>query len=405
MGSAKLFLPLLFGTYIYYVASWLIFILISKFGSYEALGMYSVSLALCMPVVTFFNFNLREMQANFLVSKVEIKDFIHVRVIASFISFFILCAVVVFYESYTYLIPMAVAVFAYKITEMLNEVPIGFHQSRKEHTAIFVLYFSRALIIIAFVLAALIFFDNLTGGLFLASLVLLVITVVKFIRISEPGSLYVFSFENTLKIVKKGWVMGLGAFITSLIVSLPRLFLEHYEGSAAVGVYTALTLLPFAGSVFIVSLGHSMSTSMAISFKDKEMKRFTKQASAVIGVSLLAGLVLTGLFYVMPDFILNTLFSSEMLAYSGELIYFGLFSILLYLFNILIFPLLAMGIYLVQFAVSIIQVSLFTLIYLAGDNSGIHWIAVSLNWSLAVALIIEIMIFYYALKRAKGSQI
>ncbi|MDL2345032.1 hypothetical protein QOL99_12845 [Deinococcus sp. MIMF12] len=151
------------------------------------------------------------------------------------------------------------------------------------------------------------------AGVALAGLVVLVAHDLPLARRLAPGGWWTRHIPADLPrlALPLGVVMGLVSFGSTL----PRLFLEHAHGSAAVGVFSALSSVTVVGSLVVVALGTALTTRLSHLFASGERGGFVRLTLGLSGAAALFGVGLTLLAVVAGGPLLELLYGPD---YAGE---------------------------------------------------------------------------------------
>lgn len=82
--------------------------------------------------------------------------------------------------------------------------------------------------------------------------------------------------EVIRRLLGRGVPLGAATMLIALNVSVPRFFLERYEGTAELGVFAAIAALFVAGTTVVTALGESSSPRLARHYGDGEAEEFKR---------------------------------------------------------------------------------------------------------------------------------
>jgi O-antigen/teichoic acid export membrane protein len=107
-----------------------------------------------------------------------------------------------------------------------------------------------------------------------------------------PGETY---FHLDWRVARKLFLLSLplGIVMTliSLNVNIPRYLLEHYRGSAELGIFASLAYMLVAVSMVVNSLGQSSTVRLSYMFADRQFAKFRKLMLRLIGIGCGIGIV------------------------------------------------------------------------------------------------------------------
>lgn len=306
------------GNLLYAGAQWGFLILLAKFLNPAAVGQFAFALAITAPTIIFANQGLTGLQATDARGEFTFRDYLRTRLLTTGVAYALIVGL-----TWVLRWPAVVLVVgASKATEALCDIKYGHYQQhdRMDRTARSMVL--RGALSLACTAAALYLYRSVTwaaGGLVVANIAVLALYDFRqeiFSREQQAGNeeYQIHSREkrpaaSRIKaLLRQGFPLGLAAMLGSATASIPRYFLEHYGGSAVLGIFAALMYVLVGGRTLIAALAQSCVAQLSrlyVSGNDKAFDRLLLQQMAVglalglagIFVSVVAGKLLLRILY------------------------------------------------------------------------------------------------------------
>jgi O-antigen/teichoic acid export membrane protein len=152
--------------------------------------------------------------------------------------------------------------------------------------------------------------------------------------------------------------MGAVMLLITLRNTIPRTFLERFEGEDVLGVFSAMSYLVIAGSTVIMALSQSAIARLSRYYADGDRRAFQSTIVKILGVGLLIGVAGVAGVALLGPFILGLVYSSDYTGHNDVFIVIMAGGAVLYLASLLGAPVSAMRAFRVQFWVYLVNVSL-----------------------------------------------
>jgi O-antigen/teichoic acid export membrane protein len=261
------------GNVVYAACQWGMLVALAKLGSPSLVGQFALGLALCAPVMMLANLQLRAVQATDARNEYRFGDYLALRLATTALAFAAICLIawLAGYRWQTALVVILVGVA--KSVESFSDVIYGLMQKyeRLDRIAIammlrgvgsvtvfaLALWFTRRVAWAVVALAAwwsavLLTYERKTGGELLKAF-------------GSADARFAASWEWA-RMRRLAWLslpLGVVMVLVSLNTNIPRYFVEHYLGEAALGYFAALAYVMVAGSTVMGALGQSASPRLA----------------------------------------------------------------------------------------------------------------------------------------------
>jgi O-antigen/teichoic acid export membrane protein len=309
------------GNVVYAACQWGMLVALAKLGSPSLVGQFALGLALCAPVMMLANLQLRSVQATDARNEYRFGDYLALRLATTALAFAAICLIawLAGYRWQTALVVILVGVA--KSVESFSDVIYGLMQKyeRLDRIAIammlrgvgsvivfaLALWFTRRVAWAAVALAGwwsavLLTYERKTGGELLKAF-------------GAADERFAPSWERG-RMRRLAWLslpLGVVTVLISLNTNIPRYFVEHYLGEAALGYFAALAYVMVAGYTVMNALGQSATPRLARYYQSNRaaFKRLLAKmmlVAAAVGaagilVAVLWGRPLLALLY-RPDY-------------------------------------------------------------------------------------------------------
>lgn len=311
---------MLLGNGIFAFSQWLQLSLISKFTNINTLGTYTLGLSIVSPVFMFLGLQLRTILVTDSKKEFDFSDYINLRLILNILSLLIISILVFFFKE-KQIVSIVLLLTIQKIIESFSEL---FNSNQQKLEKINVLAYSlilKGLGSVVSVFVGLFFFKSILIGVLLSVgftfLVLIFYDYYNYKKYYYEKIKINFNFENSKKLFRKCFPLGVVVLIISLNANVAKYFLEHYEGRDVQGVYSSVSYVLIVGVFIVDALGQTFVPKLSNYYYEKKIENFKGIAEIFISISILIGLVLSIVSFFFGDYILKFLFSEEIAKYSS----------------------------------------------------------------------------------------
>jgi len=296
------FVWILLGNSLYSLAQWFLIVLLVRLATRELVGTFALMLAIAAPVFMTAGMNLRLVQATDSAKRWRLEDYLALRHILNLVAVVITMAVGAVVLDHTALLALA-ALAAAKAVETVSQTYYGFFQQWERHN-----YVAHSMIVRS-VTGPVLFGGGyyISEQLSVACLGLLIGWSVpqllldrrraRVIRAEDNDSMQALlpaHWSELVALARKASPMGLDHGVSSLAVNTPRYFVQHFLGSAQLGVYSALSYLSQSIAMITSSLGSIVMPRMARLHRDGRQREFVRLLVLQTMFSLLVVAVAVG---------------------------------------------------------------------------------------------------------------
>lgn len=267
------FLWTLTGNVVYALCQWGMLVAIAKSLPPEAVGQFSLGLAIAAPILMLANLQLRALQATDVLHRFDFRDYLGLRVLTSsgaFVAIVTVGSVMGLARSTLWVV---LAVGAAKCLESLSDALYGQLQKHERMNLIAIAMMLKgglALLLLGAVLLA-------TGSLPYAVLALALTWATALVGwerrfvartiLGTPGARVALAprFDATTlrRLAWTAFPMGLASVLLVLTQNIPRYFLERTHGEATLGYFAALAYPTVALGIVVGAMGQAMAPRLA----------------------------------------------------------------------------------------------------------------------------------------------
>ena len=320
------------GNLLYAASQWGFLILLAKLLNSAAVGEFAFALAVTAPIMIFANQGLTGLQATDAKREFSFFDYFVCRLVTTTIAFLVICLLSYFLHGSVVIIVVGAA----KAVEALCDIRYGHYQQIDRMDRMAKSMMLRGAFSLAAAAAGLYLYRSVAWaafGLVSANVAVLVfhdyreqffsvasgLSVVKILvrRQRERGTSL---FSRTSVLFLHGFPLGLAAMLSSLTSSIPRYFIEHYSGTAMLGVFAALMYLLIGGRTLIAALAQVCMAQLSRLYIGGDKRAFDRLLFRQLAAGLALGLLGILVSAVAGKVLLALLYRPEYADYSHVLI-------------------------------------------------------------------------------------
>jgi O-antigen/teichoic acid export membrane protein len=273
----------LFGTGVYAFCQWGMLVVLAKLCSSNMVGQFALALAITAPVFVFAGLNLRTVQATDARKDFHFGDYLSLRLmsIAAALTFVVAIEIVSRHDAYLLFVVIMTAVA--KALDLIGDTFFGLQQQHERMDRIAMSQMIRGILQLLVVAAA----AYTTRGVFWAisgqAIVSLVVLLTydlrnagrlrqfpwparnsaRYLTLVRLVTLQFGTWRNIRALVRVSFPLGLVAMLGTLIVNIPRYFIESTVGTAKLAVYSAMGYIMIVGGMAASSLCQATAARLA----------------------------------------------------------------------------------------------------------------------------------------------
>lgn len=300
------------GNLIYAATQGGVLIALTRLGSAEIVGQFSLGLAVCAPIITFANCQLRSVQAVDAVDEYRTGDYFGFRIVTTALAFVAILLVSLLSRYSIDLVFIILAVAVAKSFEAFSDILFGYMQQKERMNRI-----GKSLIIegiLTFVAVGIVVY--LTHSAFWAAAVMALLWGLQLLLYDLPSAIMAarasqdaparqvltprFNLSAMRKILIASLPLGIAGSINSLTTNIPRYFINSWVGAGQLGIFVNSAYLLTVSSIIGTSVSVALSPRLAQYYqlgKYPAFRRLRGQMLLIgigIGVCGIVGAVLLG---------------------------------------------------------------------------------------------------------------
>jgi O-antigen/teichoic acid export membrane protein len=317
------------GNVFYAACQWGMLVVLAKLGSPEMVGRFALALAVTAPVFMFTNLQLRAVQATDRSHQFAFADYLRLRILSTGLAFSVIAGLAAWSHYQFWIAAVILMVGFAKGSESISDAIYGLVQWHERMDLIARSMMLKGLVsLAAFAVTVALTRSLVMGAAALAMAWSLVLITYDFslarkfvstrpVPAGHHPSLPRFTRDTLLRLTRLSIPLGITATLGSLILNVPRYFIEHYAGARALGFFAAVAYLMVAGNLVTNAIAQSATPRLASLYASGEVRAFRTlllklcAAAAVPGIAGLLVAVLAG------KLVLRLLYRADYESYSG----------------------------------------------------------------------------------------
>lgn len=338
------------------LCQWGILIVLARLGSPEAIGKFTLGLAITAPIMMFAHLDTGKLQATDSKDEFFFQHYYGLVLLNTIIALLIISVLITIlgYRGEVAIIIVLVALF--KAAENISSVFYGLFQQQEKMKYVALSLFTKAPVSLVVITLGLIITKSLVISVSCFSIVWL-ITIYFYDMKAAKNTLRekkecndkllfasknnvhllhpVFSKAHLISMAALALPLGISLAISSLSVNLPRYFIENSIGLYELGIFSAISYLTVIGGRFIMTLSQSLSPRLAVYYDNKDHTKFTKLLKKQCYLVLIIGLsgILLAFFFGRP--FLNLLYGPAYASYANLFVGVMVYAAIEYLSSLL----------------------------------------------------------------------
>jgi O-antigen/teichoic acid export membrane protein len=325
------------GNVVYVACQWGMLVVLSKIGSPEIVGQFTLGFAITAPILIFTNLQLREIQATDAKQQYHFGDYLGLRLLSTGLALLAI-AIITGLARYSWETSLVILLIGLaKAFESISDVFYGLFQQYERMDRVAVSMMIKGPLSLLLLSLGVYLSGSIVGGavgLAIAwALVLLsydlrsgALMLNRSLLGSHSGEPRAHNLAMTLQprwqlktLGKLAWLslpLGFVMMLGSLNANIPRYFIEQYLGERELGIFSAIAYLMVAGNMVVNALGNSAIPRLAKYYMTGNSAAFrtlllkVEGVATVLGggavlVALVAGRELLTLFY-KPEYAEHT---------------------------------------------------------------------------------------------------
>jgi O-antigen/teichoic acid export membrane protein len=300
----------LIGTGLYAVCQWGMLVVLAKLCSTLMVGQFALALAITAPVFVFAGLNLRTVQVTDARRDFQFGDYLGLRLLSIAAALTFVFAIEIVSGHDAHLLFVVVMTAAAKALDLIGDTIFGLQQQHERMDRIATSQIIRGVLQLLAVAAAAYATRNVLWTVTGQAAVSLVVLLTYDLR--NAGRLHQFrwptrnparypalirlatlrfgTWRNIMALIRVSFPLGLVAMLGSLMVNIPRYFIESTAGTAKLAVYSAMAYIVFVGGTAIGSLLQAAAARLARYYVEN-LRQFRRLLLQLIAIAAANGVI------------------------------------------------------------------------------------------------------------------
>ena len=291
------------GNVVYSLCQWGMLTVLAKASNSSVVGQFALGLAIAAPVFMFTNLQLRGVQVTDARREYGFADYFTLRIATTAVGLLVVAilSIALHYDLVTRIVTLLIAVA--KSIESLSDVIGGllqFHDRLDQAAtslmirgALSVLSFGATFLVSQSLIAS-------TAAMCLAWLTVFILyDLTRALQTLRGERYFHLNWRTGRRLILLSLPLGFVMMLLSLNTNIPRYLLEHYSGSAELGIFASLAYLLVAVNTIVNALGQSVIVRLSAMFAVNDFGGFKRLMYKLIGMGVamtVVGLPLAALF-------------------------------------------------------------------------------------------------------------
>jgi O-antigen/teichoic acid export membrane protein len=313
------------GNILYAACQWGILISIAKLGTPAMVGQFALGLAVSAPVFMLTSLQLRAVLATDARDEYRLAHYLALRILGTAAGVILIAGFVALFHFRRDTAIVVLLVSLAKAAETLSDIIYGFWQKHEHFDKIaialsgrgagslaimaIVLYFTRSIVPATAAMAAYWFVWMATYERRGAKKLLAGVSSLESLRAE-------WDMEKCKRLVMLSMPLGIVMLFLSLNANVPRFFVEHYLGEAALGYFAAMAYVFVAGNAVMAAMGQSAIPRLARYF-DSDRPAFARLLKNMVLLGSLVGMAGIGLGVLVGPAFLRLVYRADYAQYAN----------------------------------------------------------------------------------------
>jgi O-antigen/teichoic acid export membrane protein len=283
------------GNTVYTGTQWGILVLLARLGDPEAVGQFTLGLAITAPIMLFANLQLRAVQATDARRQFQFRDYAGLRLLMTLVAACIIFAVsATLYRGQT---ALTIGAFVLsKAIESASDLVYGLWQQHERMDLIAKSLMLRGVLALLASAASFALFHTVwiaVCGIAAAwAAVLAVFDVPWGITLASEMRQTIkprFSLARMRPLFHLSLPLGIVAVLISFSANVPRYMITHFQSVRELGIFSALSYFLLAGTTIVTALGQSATPRLAL-YAAQGSPKFRGLSNRLLLIGLMMGI-------------------------------------------------------------------------------------------------------------------
>jgi len=292
------------------LCQWGILVALAKLCSTDMVGQFALALAITAPVFVFAGLNLRTVQVTDARRDFQFGDYLGLRLLSVTAALTFVFAIEIVSRHNAHLLLVVMMTGVAKALDLIGDTVFALQQQHERMDRIATSQIIRGVLQLAAVAVAAYATRNVLWAVIGQAAVSLVVLLTYDLR--NAGRLHQFPWptwnparypalvrlatfkfgpwRNIKGLIRLSFPLGLVAMLGSLMLNIPRYFIEHNAGTAKLAVYSGMAYIVFVGGMALGSLLQATAARLA-RYYIENLRQFRKLLLQLIGIGVANGII------------------------------------------------------------------------------------------------------------------
>lgn len=310
------------GSVIYLGVQWLQTILVVRVLGYEEAGIFSLAMSITNTFYAISVYGMRNFQISDIKKKYSAGNYVLSRVVTGGISL-VMCSAFAIVNGYNFKqVTCIVAYMLFKLSETFFDVFLGIYQKYWRMDYMGKSMTARAVLMLIIFPGVLWIVEDLLLAIIIMTIAVFGVILFYDLRNAQAlEKIYLFSEHGQIwRLLIECLPLAVYSMVSTSIGTIPRYFLEIYQGSEKLGIYASVaapTLIVQMASTYIFN---PMVTVFSESYNEKNREKFVKTLwQCLMAIAAVSCVAMIGA-KIFGKFGLRLLYGESILAYEYLLI-------------------------------------------------------------------------------------
>ena len=318
----------------YYGLQWLNMIILARLSGPEAVGLYTLGLAIANPIMAVASLMFRMVYITDQENRWSFDDYNSVRWIALPLGVLAIGATALGLGYGELALIVILLAASWKMAETLSDINYAIPHKTGNMQAIALSMIGRAALssfVLALVLNA---YGRLDFALAAFSLTWWVCYLFYDRRFEKDAEAKKGDADRR-SLVRFSLPMALSAAVIYLTFSVPRVILDQFEDTVTLGIFAAISHLLLIGAMVVNSLGSAITPRLSRYFANHDLTSYYREIGFGVGLAIFVSLGFIGVAYIAGDLLITLIYGKEISGQGNLILMMSLASLPIYMGAIL----------------------------------------------------------------------
>jgi O-antigen/teichoic acid export membrane protein len=317
----------LLGNVVYAVGLWIQLVIFARIGGPAAVGAYAFALSLVAPVMMLSYLQLRMLLASDPGRTYSFREYRAVRLVTTAAALAAMIPVAWWSGPWRALWPVLAPVCAKAAADALLDVYCGLWQQHERMGVVGLAFALNAVTSVSLMVAATLLRGSVPAVATASALGSCTALLFVHLRTAWDAELRGallpdgrIEWRRLARLVRDAAPLGVIVLLGSLRMNVPRYFIQHHAGQAALGLYAAAYQLTAAGDLFVHALGVAATPRLARACLDGDAAGFRAVTRRIVALAALLGVLGIAISALVGRQVLALVFRPEFGSAAGLLV-------------------------------------------------------------------------------------